>query len=160
MKHRGAHEIQIFNNPYGTTAVRWGRPRLDTGWLGVDALVLGKAGGAAAFLAALATATQEASDTTPRQQSWPWRATSAVVRLRRPSAYLEAPGTTHAATARYCIQRRSSSAGTALTFHIPWNGAVELGVTPSWRGERLSADALRRCWSFPLTPSASVTPFR
>jgi diacylglycerol kinase family enzyme len=55
-EHRGAHVIQISNNPYGATAGSLGsRPRLDTGRLGIVALVLGKAGGAAAFLAALAT---------------------------------------------------------------------------------------------------------
>jgi len=56
VEHRGAHVIQISNNPYGTTAGGLGsRPRIDTRTLGVVALVLGKAGGAAAFLAALAT---------------------------------------------------------------------------------------------------------
>jgi diacylglycerol kinase family enzyme len=56
VEHRGAHVIQISNNPYGATAGGLGsRPRLDTRQLGVVALVLGKAGGAAAFLAALAT---------------------------------------------------------------------------------------------------------
>jgi diacylglycerol kinase family enzyme len=55
-QHRAAHLIQISNNPYGSTAGGLGsRPRLDTRHLGVVALVLGKAGGAAAFLAALAT---------------------------------------------------------------------------------------------------------
>jgi diacylglycerol kinase family enzyme len=55
-EQRGAHVIQISNNPYGATAGGMGsRPRLDTHTLGVVALVLGKAGGAAAFLAALAT---------------------------------------------------------------------------------------------------------
>ena len=55
-EHRGAHVIQISNNPYGATAGGLGsRPRLDTRQLGVVALVLGKEGGAAAFLAALAT---------------------------------------------------------------------------------------------------------
>jgi len=57
-EHRGAHVIQISNNPYGTTAGGMGsRPRLDTGTLGVLSLVLGKSktGGATAFLAALAT---------------------------------------------------------------------------------------------------------
>jgi diacylglycerol kinase family enzyme len=54
--HAGAHVIQISNNPYGTTAAgASSRPRLDTGRLGVISLVLGKEGGAAAFLAALAT---------------------------------------------------------------------------------------------------------
>ena len=58
VEHRGAHVIQISNNPYGTTAGGMGsRPRLDTGRLGVLSLVLGssRSGGAAAFLAALAT---------------------------------------------------------------------------------------------------------
>ncbi len=55
-EHQGAHVIQVSNNPYGTTARGMGsRPRLDTGQLGVVSLVLGKEGGAAAFLAALAT---------------------------------------------------------------------------------------------------------
>jgi diacylglycerol kinase family enzyme len=55
-EQRGAHLIQISNNPYGTTARGMGsRPRLDTQTLGVVALVLGPKGGAAAFLAALAT---------------------------------------------------------------------------------------------------------
>ena len=57
-EHRGAHVIQISNNPYGTTAGGMGsRPRLDTGRLGVLSLVLGRSrsDGAAAFLAALAT---------------------------------------------------------------------------------------------------------
>ena len=56
-EHRGAHVIQISNNPYGATPGGMGsRPRLDTGRLGVVSLVLNKeAGGAAAFLAAVAT---------------------------------------------------------------------------------------------------------
>ena len=55
-EHRGAHIIQVSNNPYGTTARGMGsRPRLDTGQLGVVSLVLGQEGGAGAFLAALAT---------------------------------------------------------------------------------------------------------
>jgi hypothetical protein len=54
--HRGAHVIQISNNPYGDTAASMGsRPRLDTRRLGVVSLVLGEDGGAGAFLAALAT---------------------------------------------------------------------------------------------------------
>ena len=53
--HDGAHLIQISNNPYGTTAGgRASRPRLDTHELGVVALVLGKDGGPAKFLAAAA----------------------------------------------------------------------------------------------------------
>ena len=55
-EHKGAHVIQVSNNPYGTTARGMGsRPRLDTGQLGVVSLVMGQEGGAAAFLAALAT---------------------------------------------------------------------------------------------------------
>jgi diacylglycerol kinase family enzyme len=55
-EHRGAHVIQISNNPYGTTAgALSSRPRLDTHQLGVIALVLGKPSDAASFLAALAT---------------------------------------------------------------------------------------------------------
>jgi diacylglycerol kinase family enzyme len=54
-EHRGAHVIQISNNPYGTTpGGLMSRPRLDTGRLGIVSLVLGAHGGAAAFLAALA----------------------------------------------------------------------------------------------------------
>ena len=45
-EQRGAHVIQISNNPYGTTARGMGsRPRLDTRPLGVVALVLGPKGG-------------------------------------------------------------------------------------------------------------------
>lgn len=56
VEQRGAHVIQISNNPYGSTAAGAGsRPRLDTHELGVIALVLGERGGAARFLAALAT---------------------------------------------------------------------------------------------------------
>lgn len=56
VEHRGAHVIQISNNPYGETmAARTGRPRLDTHQLGVVSLVLDSGGAAAAFLAALAT---------------------------------------------------------------------------------------------------------
>jgi diacylglycerol kinase family enzyme len=55
-KHEGAHVIQVSNNPYGTTAAGMGsRPRLDTGKLGVVSLVLGPDGGAAPFVAAMAT---------------------------------------------------------------------------------------------------------
>ena len=55
MEHRGAHIIQISNNPYGTTfAGRGSRPRMDTHQLGVVALVLTKRADATAFLAALA----------------------------------------------------------------------------------------------------------
>jgi diacylglycerol kinase family enzyme len=53
--HRGAHVIQISNNPYATAGARASRPRLDTHQLGVVALVLGKAReGPAAFLATVA----------------------------------------------------------------------------------------------------------
>lgn len=56
VEHRGAHVIQISNNPYGSTVTtQTSRPRLDTHELGVVSLVLDKPGGAAAFLAALAT---------------------------------------------------------------------------------------------------------
>ena len=56
VEHRGAHVIQISNNPYGTTAAGLtSRPRLDTRRLGIVSLVLGKAGSAVTFLAALAT---------------------------------------------------------------------------------------------------------
>jgi len=56
VEHRGAHVIQISNNPYGSTvATQTSRPRLDTHELGVASLVLDKPGGAAAFLACLAT---------------------------------------------------------------------------------------------------------
>jgi diacylglycerol kinase family enzyme len=52
VEHRGAHVIQISNNPYGKGG---SRPRLDTHQLGVVALVLNKAReGPAAFLAAIA----------------------------------------------------------------------------------------------------------
>ena len=54
--HDGAHVIQISNNPYSeTVAGRGSRPELDTRRLGIISLVIGPAGGAAAFLAALAT---------------------------------------------------------------------------------------------------------
>ena len=54
--HRGAHVIQISNNPYGSTLATLGsRPRLDTGRLGVVALEIRGDKEAAAFLAALAT---------------------------------------------------------------------------------------------------------
>jgi diacylglycerol kinase family enzyme len=55
VEHRGAHVIQISNNPYATAGARSSRPRLDTHQLGVVALVLDKAAeGPAAFLAAVA----------------------------------------------------------------------------------------------------------
>jgi diacylglycerol kinase family enzyme len=54
--HRGAHLIQVSNNPYGATAAGAGsRPRLDTHRLGVISLILAEKGGAGAFLAALAS---------------------------------------------------------------------------------------------------------
>ena len=56
VEHRGAHIIQISNNPYGTTFGGMGsRPRMDTHQLGVMALVLSRRADAAAFLAALAS---------------------------------------------------------------------------------------------------------
>ena len=56
VEHRGAHIIQISNNPYGRTfGGRGSRPRMDTHQLGVVTLVLAKRGDAAAFLAALAS---------------------------------------------------------------------------------------------------------
>jgi diacylglycerol kinase family enzyme len=60
-EHRGAHVIQISNNPYGATIGSAGsRPRLDTHTLGVISLVITKeTGGPAAFLAALATGTPD-----------------------------------------------------------------------------------------------------
>ena len=62
-EHRGAHVIQISNNPYGTTAGGAGsRPRLDTGRLGVISLVIGAKGGSAAFLAASALGHPERYD--------------------------------------------------------------------------------------------------
>jgi diacylglycerol kinase family enzyme len=55
-EHRGAHVIQVSNNPYGSTSRGFGsRPRLDTGRLGVVTLVLGRGRDAAGFLAAAAT---------------------------------------------------------------------------------------------------------
>ncbi len=54
--HRGAHVIQVSNNPYGSSLATFGsRPRLDTGRLGVVALEIRGDKEAAAFLAALAT---------------------------------------------------------------------------------------------------------
>lgn len=56
VEHRGAHIIQVSNNPYGSTVATQGsRPRMDTHELGVVSLVLDKPGAAGAFLAALAT---------------------------------------------------------------------------------------------------------
>lgn len=55
VEHRGAHIVQISNNPYGATVATQGsRPRMDTHELGVVSLVLDKPGAAGAFLAALA----------------------------------------------------------------------------------------------------------
>jgi diacylglycerol kinase family enzyme len=55
VEHRGAHVIQVSNNPYATVGARSSRPRLDTHQLGVVALVLDTAReGPAAFLAAVA----------------------------------------------------------------------------------------------------------
>ena len=55
-EHDGAHVIQISNNPYSETAAGMGsRPSLDTRRLGIISLVIGPEGGAARFLAALAT---------------------------------------------------------------------------------------------------------
>jgi diacylglycerol kinase family enzyme len=55
-EHRGAHVIQISNNPYGATVAGLGsRPRLDTRTLGIIALVLNEPGDARSFLAAIAT---------------------------------------------------------------------------------------------------------
>jgi diacylglycerol kinase family enzyme len=54
--HRGAHMIQISNNPYGPTIATLGsRPRLDTGRLGVVSLEIRSDAEAASFLAAVAT---------------------------------------------------------------------------------------------------------
>jgi diacylglycerol kinase family enzyme len=53
--HHVAHVVQVSNNPYGRAAgTRTTRPRLDTGRLGIVALVLRGDRDAAAFLAALA----------------------------------------------------------------------------------------------------------
>jgi diacylglycerol kinase family enzyme len=55
-ERRGAHVIQISNNPYGATVTGLGsRPRLDTHILGVIALVLDQPGDARKLLAAIAT---------------------------------------------------------------------------------------------------------
>ena len=89
VEHRGAHLIQISNNPYGTTAgALTSRPRLDTHQLGVVALVLGEAGGAASFLAALA-------DRPPGALRG-----SHVVGRRRPSRSPPTPRSTSDSTAR------------------------------------------------------------
>jgi len=54
--HQGAHVIQVSNGPYGTTAGITSRPRLDTGQLGVFALVVPSAVAATRAIAALTTA--------------------------------------------------------------------------------------------------------
>ncbi len=54
--HDGAHVVQVSNNPYGTTlATITGRPRIDTGTLGIITLVLPDDAATRRFLAALAT---------------------------------------------------------------------------------------------------------
>lgn len=54
VEHRGAHVIQVSNNPYGSTLATMGsRPRLDTGRLGIVALRIDDDRAAAAFLAAV-----------------------------------------------------------------------------------------------------------
>ena len=56
VEYRGAHIIQVSNNPYGTTfSGLTSRPQMDTHQLGVMALTLTKRGDAAAFLTALAS---------------------------------------------------------------------------------------------------------
>jgi diacylglycerol kinase family enzyme len=53
--HDGAHVVQVSNNPYGRTAgTRTVRPHLDTGHLGVVALVLSGGRAAESFVAAVA----------------------------------------------------------------------------------------------------------
>ena len=60
---RGAHVIQVSNNPYGSTLATMGsRPRIDTGRLGVVTLEIRGDKEAAAFLAALATGHPERFD--------------------------------------------------------------------------------------------------
>ena len=55
VQHDGAHVIQVSNNPYGgTLATMATRPRLDTGELGVFAIVAPEALGVTRFLAQLA----------------------------------------------------------------------------------------------------------
>jgi diacylglycerol kinase family enzyme len=55
-RHDGAHLVQVSNNPYGTTVVGLGtRPRLDTGRLGIAALVISDDREARRFLGELAT---------------------------------------------------------------------------------------------------------
>ena len=54
--HDGAHVVQVSNSPYGTTlATMTGRPRVDTGELGIITLVLPDDAATRSFLAALAT---------------------------------------------------------------------------------------------------------
>jgi diacylglycerol kinase family enzyme len=54
--HDGAHVVQVSNGPYGTTlATMTGRPRVDTGELGITTLVLPDDAATRRFLAALAT---------------------------------------------------------------------------------------------------------
>ncbi len=66
--HDGAHVIQVSNGPYGTTLGTMGsRPRVDTGMLGVVALVLSDDRAATRFLAALATGRPDRFD---GFQSW------------------------------------------------------------------------------------------
>ena len=60
--HDGAHVVQVSNNPYGQAAgTRTVRPRLDTGRLGVVALVLRGDRAAESFMAALAVNRPERS---------------------------------------------------------------------------------------------------
>ena len=55
-RHDGAHVVQVSNGPYGTTlATITGRPRIDTGTLGIITLVLPDDAATRRFLAALAT---------------------------------------------------------------------------------------------------------
>src|SRR5207344_142057 len=54
--HDGAHVVQVSNGPYGTTlATITGRPRIDTGKLGIITLVLPDDAATRGFLSALAT---------------------------------------------------------------------------------------------------------
>jgi diacylglycerol kinase family enzyme len=54
--HDGAHVVQVSNGPYGTTlGTMTGRPRIDTGELGITTLVLPDDAATRRFLAALAT---------------------------------------------------------------------------------------------------------
>jgi diacylglycerol kinase family enzyme len=56
VEHPGAHVVQVSNNPYGSTvATQTSRPAIDTHELGIVSVVLDKPGGAAGFLACLAT---------------------------------------------------------------------------------------------------------